>query len=332
MSMDVTYNIQMDNEHSTVLQAICQVPMYGRWTRFTVTSYCVTNPYHGESVTALNFGIDNLATKDVRGSSFAACQDGKLKLRRENQRFEQQINIPRIFGSLLDHSDLTNGGVPAGRTVAAAVISTFESIVETCRQRIRTSFGRDVRELAYNQVETFYWKETTEALEQILGKIDWRLMLAKSGGCDEFFTAVEGGCKLNFPRFLAIADEPSTEIRTIKNALSNKFDRATIANIRATGLLHRVCGEKLGREFDETGGITVREQGYEFVIKPQEWVQCTDPNGKTAKLCIHTIGFQCNPIDEVIITYLHIRHMLPKYMAEAIAHGADRGFDKALAA
>jgi hypothetical protein len=75
----------------------------------------------------------------------------------------------------------------------------------------------------------------------------------------------------------------------------------------------------------------VKQEGYTFEIPANAFIRCIDPNGKRADLCIHSKSFSCNPIDEVILAYLHIKHKLAAYMAEAIAHGAQKGFTKKVA-
>ena len=67
---------------------------------------------------------------------------------------------------------------------------------------------------------------------------------------------------------------------------------------------------------------------YSFEITPGKFPVVTDPNGKTARFCIHTIGFSCNPIDEVVIAYLHIRNRFDEWMDMAIIHNAQSGFQR----
>ena len=284
--------------------------------------------------TAITFGLRNLKNTDLRESCFDGVNDGMLRLSRgkgrDRQDFDQLIGVPNIIGQLLDYSDLTDGGVPAGRTVTGSILRRIESIIETLRQNILTNISSDpeVRDLALQTLHDRYGAVTEETLRTFLGQIDWRLMLAKSGCDDDALNVIEFAMGHNPPRFCSILDAPSTDIPLIRFAPINRFDRATIANIKATALLKNVCGETHALEFENTGSITVHEQDYKFVIRPGEFVGCTDPNGKTARLCIHTLSFAVNPIDELIIAYLHIKNKLVPYMREAIAHGAETGFQK----
>lgn len=337
MGMNIVYDISLTEERVTVITAKCQLALYGRWVEFNVTSYMLHE--NADRIhTAVTFGLRNLKNSDLRESSLTGCNDGVLRLSRgtgaNRQSFDQVISAPTIIGQLLDYSELTNGGVPAGRTVTGSILRRIESIVETIRQAILSNMSTDqsVRQLTLQTLHERYGQTTDDTLRTFLGQIDWRLMLAKSGCDDDAFNVIEYAMGHNPPRFHSILEAPSTEIPLIRHAPINRFDRTTIANIKATALLGNVCGVENGLEFENTGQITVREQGYKFIIKPGEFVYCTDPNGKTARLCIHTMGFQCNPIDEIIIAYLHIKHKLAAYMKEAIAHGAQSGFQKTIAA
>jgi len=328
--MKVTYELTMNEDAVTVISAKCQLPLYGRWTELVVTSYVLRYSMR----TAVNFGFQPIPNSELRDSSFDATQNGMLGLSRGKgamrHNFEQALRMPKIIGALLDYSDLNNGGVPAGRTVTGSILRRIESLIETARQTMRSNMASDpeVRVMTLNRIDERYGEITANAIRTFLGQIDWRLMLAKSGCDDDQLNVIEFAMRHNPPRFHSILEDVSVDIPIIKVAPVNRFDQATIANIKATALLSNVCGPEHGLEFENTGQITVYEQDYKFVIKPGEFVGCTDPNGKKARLCIHTLGFQCNPIDEIIIAYLHIRHKLVAYMREAILHGAEHGFQR----
>ncbi|MHA2279693.1 MAG: hypothetical protein ACXAC5_02200 [Promethearchaeota archaeon] len=327
----------MTEDEVTVVIAKCQMALFGRWVELNVTSYCLHSP-RTNPTTTISFGLRNCKNADLRCVSFDGVNNGSLPLSRGRvsrgrgamrQYFEQQIDAPHIIGELLAQSDLADGGVPAGRTVTGAVLRRFESIVETVRQHIRNHLSRDpgVRNLALATMQDRYGAISERNILGFLGAIDWRLMLAKAGCDHDQLNVIEYASGHNPPRFLSIVDEPTDEIPLIRWAPLTRFNGSTIANIKATALLRNVCGDRLGDEFESCGCITVEEQGYRFVIRPGEFVACTDPNGKTARLCIHTIGFACNPIDEVVIAFLHIKHKLAAYMREAIFHGAESGFN-----
>jgi hypothetical protein len=333
MGMNVVYNIPLTEPEATVITAKCQLALFGRWIELDVTSYCL-HPHATAPTTAITFGLRNCQNADLRCDSFNSIRDGRLGLSRGRgamrQNFEQVIDAPNIIGQLLDSSELADGGVFAGRTVTGSILRRIESIIETVRQHIRDNLSRipDVRNLALTTMHDRYGKHTAETIRTLLGAIDWRLMLAKGGSDFDQLNVVEFAMGHNPPRFHSILDNPTGEIPLIRHAPLNRFDQTTIANLKATALLRNVCGEQHAVEFENLGRIIVKEQGYSFSIKPGEFVDCLDPNGKTARLCIHTIGFQCNPIDEVVIAYLHIKHKLVAYMREAVLHRVQDGFQR----
>lgn len=97
---------------------------------------------------------------------------------------------------------------------------------------------------------------------------------------------------------------------------------------KAIMLMRDVCGEGRARSFEHQGFLAIEKNGYHFVLKPNSWIKCTDPNGKKADLCIHTANFSCHPYDEVIIAYLNINNRFTEFMNMAIPHHADVGFIK----
>lgn len=323
--MDIRYLISLVDDAVSVSTARCQIPLFGRWCEMTVTAYCLGDSYQQAAATAITFGIQDLSQRDLRSERRQdGLRDGILTLARgsdgNRQQFEQHLSIPRIIGQLLDYSDLS-GGVPAGRTLVRSVLRRTESIVETIRQHIRNSVGADVRDLTLQTLSHRYHRATEQTLQSFLGAIHWRLLLSKSGCDTDCLDVVEYSFAHNFPRLYNLLHDDATNIPLIANAPLYRFDRTTVANIKATALLKNVCGETMATEFDKVGHITVKAHGYRFVIKPGQSVECTDPNGKSARLCIHTMNFSVNPIDEVVIAYLHLMHKFDDYMKLAIVHG-----------
>lgn len=316
---------RLDDPDVLVTLVSCHLPIFGRWCKLHVSSYSVGGG------TAITFGLqpsDTLEVSRDRGNATF----GKITLARGNagnrQLFEQGIEAPKLTGQLLDWSTLADGGTPAGRTVSAAIRNRSESIVETVRQHIRRNVGKNVKEQTIETLNERFGKTTYETIRSFLGEINWRLML-EGAGLDEDGAALIDYESANIPiRVFRITHDDDTDIPLIANAELNRFDCTTLANIKATTLLKKVCGEELGEQFEKTGKIIVYKHDYRFEIAPGQFVSVTDPNGKTARLCIHTVGFSCNPIDEVIISYLHIRNKFDEWMAIAAAHSPQAGFQQ----
>ncbi len=322
--LNVTYN-RLTDPDVKVTSASAHLPLFGRWCKLNVTSYSVGGG------TAITFGLEKSKTSEIRHNQSDASSNGAVVLARgmggNRQTFEQDIVAPKLVGQLLDWSTLEGGGTQAGRTVSDAIMRRTESIVETVRQSIRRNLGENAKDQTLRMLNHRYGKATYETIRSFLGEINWRLMLEGAGLTDDAATVIDYELAHHPIRVYRIT-HGDTDIPLLANAALNRFDRTTLANIKATTLLKKVCGEKLGEQFEKTGKIIIRQYDYRFVIIPGQFVECVDPNGKTARLCIHTIGFSCNPIDEVIISYLHIRNKFDEWMRMATVHGAEQGFQR----
>lgn len=357
--MRIVYSVKDICDYVGATTAKCQLPIFGRWCDMTITAYCLgDNPFDATAV-AMSYGIRPLPQKDVVGSSFDATQDGIFRLSRDTndgrQQFDQQLDFPTITGQFFDKQTMAGGGVPVARNLIRGVLRGTESMIETIRQTIRCSFPDSISEFALQRLDDRFGKVTAETINSFLGEIHWRLMLQKSGCDDQQYGCIEFMAIHNPPRFHAVdfsddADIPLVgekpgdiiagmrdTIRLARAARAREEQRQAqekrdlkmaVANNKARSLLESVCGSDAAREFDTKGFVTIKQDGYKFEISANDFTRCTDPNGKTAELCIHTLSFSCNPIDEIIIAYLHIKHKLAAYMREAIPHGAQRGFQQ----
>jgi hypothetical protein len=305
----------------------------------------------------MNYGIRPLADQgELRCSSFDAVQDGVLGLIRGTggncQRFDQAINFPPIVGEFFDRQAVGDG-VGVVRDLMRGILRGTESMVETVRQSIRCSFSESVSDFALNELDERYGEITARTLRSFLGQIHWRLMLAKSGCDDQQFGCLEFMSAHNPPRFYdvdfggesdipLVGEHPGDVIAGMQAAIrlaqaerqraealrahSEAMRRRKEATKTAKSLLATICGEKIAWQFDWAGFIKIEQNGYKFEIPPNGFIGCTDSDGKTARLCIHSRGFQVNPVDEVILAYLQIRHNFTEFMQEAIIHDAQRGF------
>jgi len=360
--MNIVYQVKDICEYVGVTTAKCQIALYGRWCDLTINAYCLgENPFDATAV-ALSYGIRPLDNRDLNCSCIGAVQNGLLRLARgsagNRQEFEQKIDFPLITGEFCDKHTVAGGGVPVARNLIRGILRGTESMVETIRQSIRCSFHESVSDLAIATLDDRYGATTVRTLRSFLGEIHWELMLKKSGCDEQQFGCIAAMASANPPRFydvnfdgesdIALVGERAGDIvagmtATIRLAqaaqaraeryeeqLRRNKDRNE-ADGKARSLLESICGTELALQFDTCGYIVVKQNGYTFEIPANSFVRCTDPNGKTADLCIHTQGFQCNPTDEIIIAYLHIKHKLADYMRVAVTHGAEKGFKKKVA-
>lgn len=360
--MNIVYQVRDICEYVGVTTAKCQLPLYGRWCDLTINAYCLgENPYDATAV-ALSYGIRPMNNRDLRGNCLGAAPDGLLRLARgsggNRQEFDQKIDFPLITGEFCDKHTVAGGGVPVARNLIRGILRGMESMVETIRQSIRCSFSDSIRDLAIHTLDDRYGQTTVRTLRSFLGEIHWELMLQKSGCDEQQFGCIAAMASANPPRFYDLDFDGESDISlvgeragdvvagmtaTIRLAqaaqrraeqyaeqLQRDKDKAE-ASGKARNLLESICGTELAAEFDTVGYITMKQNGYTFEIPANDMIRCIDPNGKRADLCIHTQGLQVNPIDEIIIAYLHIKHKLADYMRVAILHGADRGFTKKVA-
>lgn len=327
--MRITYPNTISDPDVSVTTANCQIPLFGCWCKFSITSYALAK------CTAITFGLNSLNSKEKNVDSkhtFDAMPNGLLNVDRKyqgiKQGFQQKFEAPSIVGQLLAWSELGGGGVDAGRTVSKAILDKVASIAETVRQNVRKNIGNEVRDIVLKGLAR-YDEITRRTIKNLLREIIWPLMFQKAEIDEETLAVIEASLDgRNLVKVNSISDDNDTDIPLVYQIDALEFDRTTLANIKATTLLYKVCGEESGRMFDNHGYIIVKKHGYQFQIKPNQFVECYDPDGHKGMLCIHTQSFAVNPIDELLIAYLHIKNKFDEYMDLAVLHAHDRGFQK----
>lgn len=295
-----------------------------------LTTYCDAS----RKMVAVNYGIRSLLRGEkIKGDKFKALKDGMLPLARgdraHRQEFHQELKVPKLHGVLLNWTPISDADpVHLGREISRIILRRVESIFETMRQSIRQHISPGVLDLAVEIIQKRFGKNTAESLNQLLKEINWEFMFFVAGMDDRSMTVIKASMTAQPWEHHNITYDDDVRIPLLRNVENRLRARATMADAKATSLLRHVCGEKLAMEFDKFNKITVDNRGYSFTIEPGRFVSCTDPDGKKAELCIHTQGFACNPIDEVVIAYLHIKHKFDSWMRMAVVHSPDQGFSK----
>jgi len=317
----------------SIATATVDASLFGRAVTFSFSGYNFGSDVFGGNSNAITFGM---APAKSNGCDMAAAQRGIVLFRNTDKRLiEQRLIVPRLSGEVLGFSCLSSmteelGEVGTGRELSKIILRKFESAVETVRQSIIRNLGCELRAVATNAIHKLYGRYTSESVRSILGAVNWAYLLSQDGRqvprCGEQATSVLlYTLDHNPPAFHAINFTGMSEIPLLsKDSIS--FDRQKIADIRATTLLAKVCGKVHAEWFKRRGYIVVENNGYTFQIRPNAFVDCTDPNDKHGKLCIHTTSHTCNPIDEVIIAYLNILYHFDEYMDMAIVHSPQAGF------
>lgn len=334
MGITVSHSRHGDSRDVSIATATVRAPLHGRLAVFSLSGYNFSDHFATAGGNAITFGM-RPASPDEATVGMGATLDGMFRLQTGRRVLEQSIAFPNIYGDILGFSDLNGlvegeGEVGAGREISSAVLRKFESVFETTRQYIKRNFGSNIRSHVADAVDKMYGQATAETIASILGAVNWGFLLSIDGRT----MPVIGEQALNIINYTLAHNTPSSHPLPydgesdiplfVNQAIS--FDQQSLADMRATTLLMQVCGKEHGETFKRYGHVTIEKNNYRFVLRPNQFVDCTDPNGKTAKLCIHTVRLSCNPIDEVIIAYLNILHHFDEFMATAIYHGDENGF------
>jgi len=324
----IRYKVEVDTPYSRVAVAKCQLPVFGVWAELNLSCFTVTSA--GRPTTALSFGLRGIPNSEVTRNSRLATIDGRLLIPRgsagHRQYVEQRMTIPPFYGKVMRSSYLLNGGVAAARNILQNCFRQMEAVIEGIRIHIRNELSRYIWNEAIETLHARYDAIVREYVAGFLGDIFWQFLLDRSGLDTQGLNSLAYMTAHNTLSIQPIIAPGDSNLDLPNAGIFYSDDVRTLADLRATDLLRTVCGEKLGKEFEYYGWIKVSERGYIFVIEPGHFIRCTDPAGRHAQLCIHTWGCCCNPIDEVIIAYLHIRHRFADFMRTAILHYADENF------
>lgn len=356
--MRVVYHKQTVADVIDVTSARFQLSLFGRWSELSLTTYCLRENPHAVFTTAMTFAVRPLSNAALQGSILDGMPNGILRIERgsagNRQQFEQHVTFQPIAGDVFTDLNLRGGGIPAAREVMTSVLRAVESAVETVRQSLRYELAFNARGDALAALNRLYGRVTEHNVRKLLGAIHWRLMFQHAGCDEDQFRVMEGVSAVNPPRYFPVTyldqtdiplagfvgDDPIRRFTRVVQAAEQarrreeearereeQAARFAAASAKASELLALVCGPDLAEEFAKTNKITVCSNGYTFVLAPGEWVQCKDRKGRRARLCIHTQGFEVNPIDELVIAYLHIKHKFTQYMQTAVVQGCDAGFE-----
>ena len=292
-----------------------KLPIYGRFCDVSLSFYHI----HGE-MTTINFGMK--ASTDASVGVAGNCNK-LLKISQKDRQLEQEIYVPYLSGTVLDASELKDGGKDAATAVADAIFERSESIIETVRQSIIKNFASSCRDQFVDWLCRCYQKHTELAVKQFLNQVNWPFLFDGVKTGDEFIETMDAYFANKSLEVLPIWSEDFTTIPIITLDLAkHSFDKFKLADLKATVLLGQVCGKSAQEEFKQFGCISVSNGGYDFVFRPGQHVECKDPYGHIARLCVHTVGYACNVIDELVIGWLTIKHDFARYIKSSNIFGS----------
>ncbi len=331
--VSATINRTGDPQDVSIATALVQAPLFGRSVVFSFSGYNFGQSFQVAGGNAITFGM---RPAPDAGCSIDATRNGMFQFRHTNNRLiEQRLMVPYLYGEMLGFSQLDGltlelGDVGAGRELSKAILRKFESAIETVRQNLIRNLGSELRAEATAAIHKMFGAVTDDSIKSILGAVNWAYLLSPDGrtmpSCGEqAMDILAYTLDHNPPAAHPITFTGESEIPLLSSE-SISFDNQGMADLRATTLLFQVCGKAHGEHFKRHGRIVIKKNGYEFSIRPGDFVDCTDPNGHSSRLCIHTVSHTCNPIDEVIIAYLNILHHFDEYMDMAIVHSPQAGF------
>lgn len=209
---------------------------------------------------AITYGFRGARRDEIDDRPLDALPDGIVR-RSEGHRcwqrtVEQKLEAPLLHGEVLPLSEVHEGGTPTARTVADALLHVAEALIETTRHTIRRNLAASLLRQTAAILHERYAAPTRQAA-QLLGEINWPLMLMGSDCGEPCMQTLDYVLRHNPPRCYDITFDGDTEIEPL-HCENVRFSHTALANMRATALLQRVCGERAAAEFRACGHITVR--------------------------------------------------------------------------
>lgn len=301
------YQRQIQADVITLTTAKREIFLFGRKCDLSLTAY------HFQDLTSITFGLR------PKGNGLVGVNhrtDGIMRT------IEQNISIPHMDGCYLQPSNLGDDEeVFVARTVSDALLRKTASVIETARQVIRRELGKECYDVAISSIERCFGRWTVDSLKGLLADINWPLMFDGSVGISErTLEVIDASMRNHEVEFYPIGHDEPVPIESLAHE-AFRIDKARLSDLKAANLLKHVLGQEYYDEFCKSNQVTIREGGYKFVVRPGAFVTATDPNGVTAQLCIHTVAFSCVPIDEIVLSYLHIKHQLEWYLQTANIFG-----------
>lgn len=249
---------------------------------------------------------------------------------------EQVINIHPVSTDTSPRVRMNDANEGEAREISRTIFRVFESIVEHARRSVRSSFSKEYVARGIEYVDNLYGDETKRTVKSLLSSLHWRLLLSDTQAPEQVVNVIDYTMTHNFPEYYPLASDGYPEPINLRHDFNSMWGdiarirqyaelakltvQSQIADMKAIALLRLVCGEDHYEHFKKLGYISVVKNGWTFDIAPHQFVQCKDPDGRRAELCIHTVGLSCNPIDEVVLAYLNIKHKFEEYLGKAIVH------------
>lgn len=354
--MRTTYRKNLLGE-LTVTEASTYASFYGFCCNISVATY-TTNQFLG-----IRFEFHPAYSEGMKIPGCSSTNNVRISKGEGGSRryIDQEISLKDLIVEVLPFRQITEANEGVAQEICQGILRFYGGLVEYVRLSILLSLASSIREVYAAEMDNRFGKFAEKTIRNLLSSLNWPLLLEECKAPDVFKNVIDYTLTHNFPVYYPLLSEGNkdavdvefNETSTVDIALArieNEIDRAVDnqrrdelqveyrlqtakrderqrkANEKAELLLKLVCGSFKYEEYCLLGYITIEQDGWSFRIAPRAWVYCQDPKGEHAELCIHTANLSCNPIDEMVIAYLHIKHRMGDYLTIAIPHSATVGF------
>lgn len=242
---------------------------------------------------------------------------------------EQQIYLTNIktWAWISDKHMIQSDPVSFARELAKGILDQHNAIFETIRQRIRSYLAYDFREKSAVWLENVFGDASRDNMMTALKDMHWPFLLQRTSAPEQFINVLETELNIAVPYYTPLTYEGKAEVMPLDLSGEGMGEvMKGIARKKAFALMDQVLGKEASFQFGLGKPLRTQKNGYTFIIKERSFVECKDPEGHGAKLCIHTYNMACNSIDEVVIAYLNIKHCFDDYMKTAVFHSVEDGF------
>lgn len=301
------------------------------------------------------------------GGMIGARRDGLLIINDgdggHKRAIEQTIEFPTISGSIVENSFFRGSGEDLPQFISTQLQTKLESALERCRQLISSDMGDSTKDRAFTRLDDNV-KHTRKHINDFIQNVNWSMLFGWSDCGDVLRESIDSAIRdvtirvngmldqdYDIPDFVPYSEpyfnqhihdifearrlaelEAIQQLNAERQAAwheenAKRQAEYAKANKTALSMMYDFLGDKFGKQFESQGYVELTQNGYTFTVAPSANIQVVDPKGNRAGLCIHTIGFSCNPIDEIVIAVLNIQNRFYEFMSKA-NYFSDRGFIK----
>lgn len=266
---------------------------------------------------------------------------------------EQVIDYPELGGTIVENSFFRGAADDLPQFIADKLRDKLESVFEHCRGFVSKGISDFAKERAYNRLDDTIGY-TRKYINEFVQNVNWAMLFNWTDCGEDMAVAIDAAVRnttlrLNdfaqqnhaFESFVPyaepydnahinelFAERRAAEMAEWEREQAERNANREKANQTAISMMYDFLGESFGKQFEAKGYVELTQNGYHFTVAPSANIRVADPKGNRAGLCIHTINFSCNPIDEIVIAVLNIQNRFYEFMAKANYFLTDMDFVK----